>query len=115
MISRKAEYRVDKYSTITIEQNRYSVPEYLVGNFVEAKISIDRIKVLYKEEIVAIHDRKYGTHEWTMDIYHYLNTIKKKPGSLKNSAAIQCLDHRIQNIYKSYYNKKPKEFVVLLE
>jgi len=115
VISRKVECRTDKYSTITIEQNRYSVPEYLVGKFVEAKISVDRIKVLYKEEIVAVHDRKYGTHEWTMDIYHYLKTIKKKPGSLKNSAAMQCLDHRIQNIYNSYYTRKPKEFVVLLE
>jgi transposase len=115
VISREAECRVDKYSTITIEQNRYSVPEYLVGKFVEAKISVDRVKVLYKDELVATHDRKYGTHEWTMDIYHYLNTIKKKPGSLKNSAAMQCLDHRIQNIYKKYYTKKPKEFVVLLE
>ena len=115
VISKKIECRVDKYSTITIEQNRYSVPEYLVGKFVEARISVDRIKVSYKDDLVAKHDRKYGTHEWTMDIYHYLKTIKKKPGSLKNSAAMQCLDHRIQNIYNSYYTRKPKEFIVLLE
>jgi len=115
VISKKIECRVDKYSTITIEQNRYSVPEYLVGKFVEARISVGRIKVSYKEDLVATHDRKYGTHEWTMDIYHYFKTIKKKPGSLKNSTAMQCLDHRIQNIYNSYYTRKPKEFIVLLE
>ncbi len=115
VIAKKLECRVDKYSTITVEQNRYSVPEYLVGKFVEVIVYSNKLKVNYKHESVAHHNRSFGHFDWTMDINHYLNTIKKKPGSLKNSAAIQCSERRIQEIYNTYYTGKPKDFVVLLE
>jgi len=115
VIAKKVECRVDKYSTITIEQNRYSVPEYLVGKFLDVTIYPEQIKARYKNEIVASHIRSFDFASWVIDIEHYLNTIKKKPGSLKNSAAIQCSDHRIQKLYYDYYTKNPREFIVLLE
>ena len=31
---RRTESRVNKYSVINIDQNKYSVPDYLVGKFV---------------------------------------------------------------------------------
>ncbi|MGV8148216.1 MAG: IS21 family transposase [Alkaliphilus sp.] len=115
VIARKVECRVDKYSTIRIEQNRYSVPEYLVGKFTDVTVYPERIKVEYRGDIVAKHSRSFRALNWSMDINHYLETIKKKPGSLKSSAAIHHSDRRIQNIYNNYYNKKPKEFIDLLE
>ena len=36
--------RVDKYSTIVIDQNRYSVPDYLVGEVVRMKVYSDSIQ-----------------------------------------------------------------------
>ena len=115
VIAKKAECRVDKYGTITIHQNRYSVPEYLVGKFVIAKIYPEVIKILYKDQVVGSHKRSFKVHQWVLDINHYLGTLKKKPGSLKNSAALHCSDHRIKKIYKEYYIKNPKEFIELLE
>jgi transposase len=115
IISKKLECRVDKYSTITIEQNRYSVPDNLVGKFIYAKIHPEKIVVMVDDTVVATHTRSFKNHEWIMDINHYLSTIKKKPGSLKNSAAMHSSDHRIQYIYNKYYTRKAKEFIELLE
>ena len=42
--------RVDKYSTIVIDQNRYSVPDYLVGEVVRMKVYSDSIQCFYHEE-----------------------------------------------------------------
>ena len=115
VISRKVECRVNKYSTITIEQNKYSVPERLVNKFVEAKIYPENIKIYFDGELLETHKRSYKLQDWVLDINHYLETLKRKPGSLKHSVSLQCLEHRLQEIYTSYYSKKPKEFLDLLE
>ena len=41
---------MDKYSTIVIDQNRYSVPDYLVGEVVRMKVYSDSIQCFYHEE-----------------------------------------------------------------
>ena len=50
-----------------------------------------------------------------MDINHYLDTFKKKPGALHNSTVIKKSTHRIQEIYNNYYITSPKEFLELLK
>jgi len=109
------ECRVDKYSTITIEQNRYSVSELLVGKFIKAKVYPERIDVYYEHKLITSHARSYKPSYWTIDINHYTSTFKKKPGALHNSTAMQSCSHRIQEIYYNYYTKNPKEFIELIE
>ncbi|SJZ67812.1 IS21 family transposase [Selenihalanaerobacter shriftii] len=118
-VARDKECRVNKYSFITIEQNKYSVPDYLVGKFVMAKIYSEKIKVYYKDNLIAEHKRCYKLHKCTIDIDHYLSTLKRKPGALKNSLALEKLAPEIKNIYQMFYNNnsttKTKEFIELLE
>lgn len=118
-VSKDKECRVNKYSFITIEQNKYSVPDYLVGKFVMAKIYSGKIKVYYKDNLVAEHNRNYKVHQCMIDINHYLDTLKRKPGALKNSLALEKSAPRIKEIYENYFNDnsiiKTKEFIDLLE
>ncbi len=109
------ECRVDKYSTIIVEQNRYSVSELLVGRFVKAKVYPERIDVYYEGNLITSHIRSYKSSDWTIDINHYLSTFKKKPGALHNSTAMQSCSHRIKKIYYGYYTKDPREFIDLIE
>lgn len=48
-------------------------------------------------------------------IYHYLRTLKRKPGALSQSTALLQADTRIKKIYESYYTKDPKVFLEVLE
>ncbi len=115
IIYEEEEYRVSKYSTIQIEHNKYSVPDYLVGRFVKAKKYTDKISIYYDSVEVCVHERSYKLHDWIMDINHYLDTFKKKPGALHNSTVINKCTHRIQEIYNNYYITNPKEFLELLK
>jgi len=115
IICKEVECRVDKYSTITIEQNRYSVSELLVGKFVKAKVYPERIDIIYENNIIASHLRSYRFSYWTIDINHYISTFKKKPGALHNSTAMHNCSHRIKKIYHSYYTNNPREFIDLIE
>jgi len=118
-IARDKECRVNKYSFIVIEQNRYSVPDYLVGKFVMAKIYSEKIKIYYKENLVAEHQRSYKLHRCMIKIDHYLFTLKRKPGALKNSLAFERMAPEIKKIYQKFYNDnsiiKTKKFIELLE
>ncbi len=109
------EYRVDKYSTVVINQNHYSVPDNLVGQMLLAKIYTSKIHLYYDKAIMATHDRSYKLHTWTIDLKHYLKTLYKKPGALTNSTAMLQADTKIKNIYECYYNKDAKIFLEVLE
>ena len=113
--ARTSELRVDKYSVISIDENKYSVPDDLVGKFVFVKIYPERILIYHKNEKVAEHERSYGVHTWNIKIEHFIRTIKKKPGSLHSSTAMQQMNPTLQTIYNKYYIENPKDFIELLE
>ena len=113
--SRRTEARVNKYSVINIDQNKYSVPDYLVGKFVKVKIYPDIVRIYYKGNEIAKHKRSYQSHYWSVDINHFIHTLKKKPGALHSSVGRHQLSPELQKIYQQYYINKPKDFIELLE
>ncbi len=113
--ARTSELRVSKYSVISVDENKYSVPDHLVGRFVFAKIYPESILIYYKNKLIAEHTRSYGLHTWNIKIEHYLKTIKKKPGSLHSSTAMHQMNPKLQTIYNKYYTENPKDFIELLE
>jgi len=113
--SRRVESRVNKYSVINIDQNKYSVPDYLVGKFVDVKIYPERILLYYKGNQIAEHKRSYQAHAWIIDINHFIHTLKKKPGALHSSAGRHQLSPELQEIYQEYYISNPRDFIELLE
>ncbi len=107
--------KVDKYSTITIAKNHYSVPDTLVGKKVDVRIYTDKIVVYHEGELVARHARSFKTNDWKIDIFHYLRTLKRKPGALHQSTALLQSDAMVKEIYDDYYSSDPKTFLDVLE
>jgi transposase len=113
--ARITELRVDKYSTICVDTCRYSVPDQYVGEFLFVKIYTSRIICYYKDLKVAVHERKYGPRKWSIKINHYTRTLKRKPGALAGSLALQQAEPGLQKIYHEHYIGKEKDFIELLE
>ncbi|WP_348981348.1 IS21 family transposase [Bacillus sp. DNRA2] len=107
--------RVDKYSTVVIDQNHYSVPDQLVGALVKVKVYSNHVLCFYEEKKIAEHIRLTGCHEWRLQLEHYLVTLKKKPGALAGSTALQQADKNIKKIYDTYYSSREKEFIELIQ
>lgn len=106
--------KVNKYSFIRIDNNFYSVPEYLVDKQVQAKVYFDRIVVFSNLSYVCEHKKIDGANEISIDIQHYLNTFAKKPGALRNSLALKSLP-QLKSIYDTYFSKTPREFIEILQ
>jgi hypothetical protein len=113
--ARVTELRVDKYSTVCVDTCHYSVPDQYVGEFLFVKIYTTHICCYHKDQKVAVHERKYGFRKWSIQIAHYARTLKKKPGALAGSLALQQAEPELQKIYYKYYTGKEKEFIELLE
>ena len=107
--------RVDKLSTISYLQNRYSVPDYLVLKAVDVKVFIDKLEIYYNNNLVASHTKLYGNQEWNIDILHYTKTLSRKPGALLGSLAFEQMNSSLKEIYHNFFKKQPKDFIELLE
>lgn len=105
---------VNKYSFIQIENNFYSVPEYLVGMTVTSKIYYNEILIYSNNEFVCRHKKIDGEKQMSVDIKHYLNTFISKPGALRNSLALKS-NPKLKSIYDLYYNTNPKKFIEIIK
>ena len=107
-----SEPKVDTCSFVSVDTVKYSVPEYLVGKRVFVKKYHNEIRVFAGNEMVATHKRLFGNGKMQVDIYHYLNTLLKKPGAVRNSVALKSIP-RLKAIFDTYFNNQPKKFIEL--
>lgn len=105
--------RADKYATVSYRGNRYSVPEELVGCFVDIRISSGQIAIYNQDQKLGSHPRSYGKHEWVINIEHYLHTFKRKPGALAGSAALSGSNY-LKEMYQQFFISCPRDFIDLL-
>jgi len=92
---------ISRYSLIMLDGNYYSVPEEYPG--------------LKEGKTVASHKRLRGKGKYAIEITHYLNTLRKKPGALAGSRAFQALNNTLRILFDKHYTTRPREFVQLLE
>lgn len=105
--------RVDKYATVSYKTNRYSVADHLVGAFITVKVKADQLELFDDQQLVALHIRSYGKHEWIIDINHYLETFKRKPGALAGSVALASSKY-LKELFEAHFQDTPREFINLL-
>jgi len=106
--------RVDKYSTIQVDQCHYSVPDYFVGQMLFTKVYSSQICCFHNNTVVADHQRLPGCQKWSIQIQHYCRTFQKKPGALANSYALKQADPRLQTLYQDHFNSREKDFIDVL-
>ena len=104
---------VDKYSFVRVDNNFYSVPDHLVGCQVMVKSYLKEIFIYAGKRLVARHKRIDGYDQIQADIFHYLDTLEKKPGAVKSSKALKS-KAELKAIYDRYFTRRTKDFIVLL-
>jgi len=119
--SKIEQLKVDKYSTISFDTNRYSIPDQYVGKCMTVRIYPTKLKISYNDENLCEHERLTSRYDWQLDINHYLRTLERKPGALSGSLALKQMkagnsdEKKMREIYDKYYRQAGKEFVKLLQ
>jgi hypothetical protein len=109
-----SEQKVDKYSFIRVDNNFYSVPDYLVGRQVLIRKYPAEIVVYSCMNKVCSHKKKEGFHEMSVEISHYLDTFVRKPGALKNSLALRSKED-LKAVFDKYFTGREREFIAILK
>lgn len=108
-------HRVDKYATIYVKSNHYSVPEEYTGKMVEIKLYADYFQIYYNGLWVGQHERRHTLGKWYVQLDHYLETFRRKPGALKGSEALDQAQAGIKSMYEDYFKPAPRQFIELLQ
>jgi transposase len=107
------ECSVSKYGFISVDGNRYSVPEEYVGERVLVKKYHDEIRISFDLVEIARHKRNYGKGKDIVEINHFLNTFNKKPGSIENSIALRSIP-QLKKVFDEHFKNNPRVFIDIL-
>lgn len=78
---------VDGLRCVRVRTNRYSVP-LTPGTKVEARVSADHVELWHEGECVARHERCFSRLQQILDLEHYIDVLRRKPGALAGSTPL---------------------------
>jgi hypothetical protein len=107
--------KVDKFATICMGTNHYSVPDRLTGTMVFVKVYSASIKVYEAAHVVCQHQRTYDRYKWIIDLNHYLITLQYKPGAVAGSIALQQAPSWVKCLYTHHFLHDARSFIELLQ
>lgn len=81
--------KVDKYATVRVDHNRYSVPTEYVGFTVQALLDVNHVRVYYAHKELASHTRVYGKDKWILIVWHYLELVQKRPQAFDSARPVK--------------------------
>lgn len=112
-LGKVSQQTVNSYSFVQVEKNFYSVPDYLVGREVTTRVYPESVKVYSCHKLVCSHKKVDGVDQTSIDIKHYLPSLTKKPGALRNSLALKSIPE-LKSIYDKHFTKNPRLFIDIL-
>ncbi len=80
--------RVDRYAQVMVRCNQYSVPARFIGHRLRVKLSASAVTVYDRNSVVARHQRAIGKGAKVLDLDHYLEILRRKPGALPGATAL---------------------------
>ena len=106
------EHRPDKYCTVMVAVNHYSVPETLIDKFITVKVYSERLGMYQDGRKVAEHIRLQGKGGWSMQLDHFLSTFLRKPGALDSSTAMRQVPPELAELYRVHFcPDRQREFI----
>lgn len=105
----------DKYCTISVDSNHYSVPEELIDKTVTVRLQSTSISIWHEGKKVAVHERLEGKGQWHLNLEHYLSTLLRKPGAIDSSTALRQIPDEMRQLYERHFRGQAQlDFIKLL-
>lgn len=115
--------KVNKYATVIVDRNHYSVPTRYGGLTVQVCLDVDQLRVCYRQQEVACHARVYGCNKWQLQPDHYLELLHQRPQAFDSARPIKqwraqwpsCFEKLLERLCERQgRNHGIKEFVGVL-
>lgn len=80
--------RVDRSSMVTVRMVKYSVPAKLINRKVRVSLRASEVLIFDGSNLVARHQRVAARTGCSVQLDHYLEVLKTKPGAMPGSTAL---------------------------
>ncbi|MDZ7910907.1 MAG: IS21 family transposase [Rhodococcus sp. (in: high G+C Gram-positive bacteria)] len=80
--------RVDRSALITVRMAKYSVPARFIGKQVRVSLRASEVVVIDGRTVIARHQRVVTQGGQSLDLDHYLEVLRTKPGALPGASAL---------------------------
>jgi transposase len=87
--------RPNRFSMVTFQTNRYSVPVDCGAKVLLLRAFVDRVEITDGTRVVAAHERCYGRERDVLDVFHYLSLLKERPGAFDHAKPLKVWRHPI--------------------
>jgi transposase len=77
--------KVNPYSQVVFETNRYSVPVAYAQKQLVLRAYAFRIEILAQDQLVATHPRCFGREQDIFEPLHYLDILAQRPGAFEHA------------------------------
>jgi transposase len=81
--------KVNPYSQVVFETNRYSVPAEYAQKQLVLRAYPFRIEILAQDQIIATHPRCFGREQDVIEPLHYLELLAQRPGAFEHAIPIR--------------------------
>ncbi len=99
---------VTSYSTIHFDSNQYSVPGDYVGKTVLVKGYADEVAISLNGAEVARHKRLYGFKQQSLNPYHYLEALSRKPRAFADGLPFK--EWQLPEVFEQYRRMLKEKF-----
>ena len=79
----------NRFSMVTFQTNRYSVPVECDATSLLLRAFVDRVEITDGTMVVAVHERCYGREQDVLDVFHYLPLLKQRPGAFDHARPLK--------------------------
>jgi len=86
---RTVSVRPNRFSMVTFQTNRYSVPVEGDATSLLLRTFVDRVEITDGIRVVAVHERCYGREQDILDVFHYLPLLKRRPGAFDHARPLK--------------------------
>jgi len=116
--------RANSLSLVRFDCNDYSVPTDYAHHELTAAGDIESVRILFADQVVAIHARHWDKHAVSFDPVHYLALLERKPGAFDVARPLEhwqlpdcfaALRRRLENEWESEGTRRFIKVLRLLE
>ena len=83
---------VDSLSLVRFDRNSYSVPTKYAHRQVTVVGTVDEVRLIFEDRLIARHERDWGKEQFHYEPLHYLALLERKPGGFDHAKPFEEWD-----------------------
>jgi hypothetical protein len=89
---RVVQAHADSLSLVRFDRNSYSVPTKYAHRLVTVVGTVDEVRLIFEDRLIARHERNWGKEQFHYEPLHYLALLERKPGGIDHAKPFEEWD-----------------------